>query len=625
MGFSGFRSPSGDPRRAVRVTGRGGYITLAASIVISCLCAGLIVWRVTGRRTNEQPPRTSIAPNKPTEIPVNGRSPSTISTIIDLPGDPVLVRRDTVSSPKELRIAVPAKLGLDPPKSAAQVYFIDSALVSTNGGYMGKFPEAGQEADALALQLAQNSEQAASAATPEQIEAGSDDDGGADTPEDAQSQALTTANSNQLEVSSGGSLGLPQLKETILKPPIAEKISDLLIANGYSEESARMIENAAKDSSFHIQTLPPLSVGLVVGELDVTGEYPAKQLAVFENGEYVFTIAAKDDGDYDEAAEPIIPTGLFDNTGNATDVALHFTIADGIYSAGLRNGMPEAVIREAIQLLSRLVDLRSPVQADQNVRVIFERDFRDKAKSTGKIVYVGLHGGGIAVDCYSFEGTDEYFRCFDPNAGSESKGAESKGRVPTLSLGNSGAKSVGGILAPIRGAPVTSLFGMRFHPILHILRLHAGLDFGAPVGSQVRAAADGKVEFAGSAAGFGNHVKIQHAGFETSYSHLSVISEPIRPGVEVKQGDVIALSGNTGLSTGPHLHFEFYLDGEAVDPLPHLGAEIQSAAATLAVRPVNATAGAAGVSSGWSVTSGEIAAFPAIKALIDSELADLTK
>ncbi len=363
----------------------------------------------------------------------------------------------------------------------------------------------------------------------------------------------------------------------------------------------------------------------MVGALDVSGEYRAKQLTVFENGEYLLTIAAKDDGDYGEAAEPIVPPGLLDDAGKATDAALHFNLADGLYSAGLRNGVPEAVIREAIELISRLADLRSPVRADQSVRIIFDRDFRDKAKSTGKIVYIGLHGGGIAVDCYSFESSDDYFRCFDPNASGESKGAESKGRAPPLSLGNSGAKSVGGILAPIRGAPVTSLFGMRFHPILHILRLHAGLDFGAPVGSQVRAAADGKVEFAGPAAGFGNHVKIQHAGFETSYSHLSVISESIRPGVEVKQGDVIALSGNTGLSTGPHLHFEFYLNGAAVDPLPHMGAEIQLAAATLATRPVNGTAGAAGISSGWSVTSGETAAFPAIKALIDSELADLAK
>jgi hypothetical protein len=294
----------------------------------------------------------------------------------------------------------------------------------------------------------------------------------------------------------------------------------------------------------------------------------------------------------------------------------HFTIADGVYSAGIRSGMPEPVIRETIQLLSRLADLRSPVQADQTLRVLFEPDFRDKAKASGKVVYVGLHGNSIAVDCYSFEGSDGSFRCFDPKAGSETSGGESR----PSSLGNSGATSVGGILAPIKGAPITSLFGLRFHPILHILRLHAGIDFGAPVGSLVRAAADGKVEIAGPVSGFGNHVRVQHAGFETSYSHLSEIPEAIHPGVEVKQGDIIALSGNTGLSTGPHLHFEFYLNHDAVDPLPHLGSELQTAAASLK-GPVIATAAAS--ASTPSASAAEIAAFPAIKAYLDQEIASL--
>ena len=259
----------------------------------------------------------------------------------------------------------------------------------------------------------------------------------------------------------------------------------------------------------------------------------------------------------------------------------------------MRSGAPEAVVREAIQLVGRLADLKSPLQADEAVRVLYEGDFRDKAKSTGKVVYVGLRGGPLMVDCYAFEGSDGYFRCFDPKTVSESKGSEAKAGGASASLGNSGATSVGGILAPIKGAPVTSLFGMRFHPILHILRLHAGIDFGAPVGSQVRAAADGTVEFAGPASGFGNHVRIMHAGFETSYSHLSEIPEFIKPGVKVKEGDIIALSGNTGLSTGPHLHFQFYLNGVAVDPLPHLGTEIQSAAATLGGSGRSSSVGAA--------------------------------
>ncbi len=590
---------------------RGGVAGLAAAVLIACLCAGLIAWRLTA--TKLRPP----GPVPTAQIPVveGAERGIRLSTIIDLPGDPVLVRRGAVLAPKDALVSAPAKLGQEAPKTPAKAFFINTTLVSTTGGYMGKFQEAGQEAEALAAQVAMNSAQIAAAQN--EPDYGSDDDGGADTPADAQSQFLTSANSNAFEINQGGSRGEPQLRETILKPLVADTISNLLIANGYDAESARMIESAAKDLPAHIQTLPPQSTALAVGALDLSGAYRIKQIAIFENGEYVITIAAKDDGGYEQAAEPIIPADLLDDSIRAQTPAARFTIADGLYSAGVRSGMPEPVIRELIQLISRLADLRAPLQSDQTLRILFEPEFRDKARASGKVVYIGVHGSSIAVDCYSFEGSDGAFRCFDPKAGSESGGAESRGPP---SLGNSGATSVGGILAPIKGAPITSLFGLRFHPILHILRLHAGIDFGAPVGSPVRAAADGRIEIAGPVPGFGNHVRIQHAGFETSYSHLSEIPAAIHPGVEVKQGDIIALSGNTGLSTGPHLHFEFYLNRVAVDPLPHLGSEIQTAAAALK-GPVIATAAAAAPAPG--VTAGEIAAFPAIKAYLDQEIATL--
>ena len=591
---------------------RGGVVGLAASILIACACAGLIAWRLAPPRPHAPAAPAPVAPS-----PVAGPEPRVrLSTIIDLPGDPVLVRRGAVLAPKDALISVPAKLGQQAPQTLAKAFFVNSTLASSTGGYMGKFQEAGQEAEALAAQLAMNSAQIAAAQT--EPDYGSDDDGGAETPADAQSQFLTTANSNELEINLGGSRGQPQLKETILKPLVADTISNLLIANGFDADSARMIEGAAKDSPAHIQTLPPQSVAVAVGALDLAGAYRIKQIAIFENGEYVITIAAKDDGGYEQAAEPIIPAPLLDDSLRNQSIGTHFSIADGVYSAGIRNGMPDPVIRETIQLISRLADLRLPLQADQTLRVLFEPDFRDKGKASGKVVYVSLHGNALAIDCYAFEGSDGAFRCFDPKAGSEG-GGESTPMPP--SLGNSGATSVGGILSPIKGAPITSLYGLRFHPILHILRLHAGIDFGAAVGSLVRAAADGKIEIAGPVSGFGNHVRIQHTGFETSYSHLSEIPEAIHPGVEVKQGDIIALSGNTGLSTGPHLHFEFYLNREAVDPLPHLGSEMQTAAASLK-GPILATA-AAGSMPGPSVTASEIAAFPAIKAYLDGEIATL--
>jgi murein DD-endopeptidase MepM/ murein hydrolase activator NlpD len=595
------------------VTRTKGYAALAISIIIAGLCAGLIVLRL--QTTRSRLPLPQVEAKRETEG--TPKPPTRPSTIIDLPGDPVLVRRGQVATPpKDVLIAVPAKLGQDAPKIVAKAHFLNSTLAPTTGGYMGKYQESGQQADVLAMQLAVNSQKPGDQ-TREQIEAGSDDDGGADTPADTESLILTSANSNQIEVNVAGSAGPPQLKETVLRTVVAQKLSALLIANGYAEESARMIELAAKGSSGRIDTLPAGSVALAVGALDLAGEYYVKQIAIFEDREYVVTVGAKDDGGYGEAAEPLIPPGLLEESVGPELAAIRFNVADGVYSAGLRSEAPEPVVREAIQLIRGLADLKSPLEADEAVRLLYESDFRDKAKSAGRVVYVGLRGGALTVDCYAFEGSDGYFRCFAPKAALP---APPSREGALASLGNS-TTSVGGILAPIKGAPLTSLFGMRFHPILHILRLHAGLDFGAPIGSPVRAAADGTIEFAGEARGFGNHVRIQHAGFETSYSHLSEIPESIKPGVKVKEGDIVALSGNTGLSSGPHLHFEYYLGGEAVDPMPHFGTEIQSAAAALAGQTFTAAVAPAFAAA----TPAELQSFQAVKAYLDAKLAELLK
>jgi murein DD-endopeptidase MepM/ murein hydrolase activator NlpD len=133
----------------------------------------------------------------------------------------------------------------------------------------------------------------------------------------------------------------------------------------------------------------------------------------------------------------------------------------------------------------------------------------------------------------------------------------------------------------------------------------------------VRAPADGKIEIAGPVSGFGNHVRIQHDGFETSSSHLSEIPADIKPGAVVKQGQIIALSGNTGLSTGPHLHFEFYLNGVAVNPMPHLGIEAGGSAIAAAAAQLDA-----GNPQPAGASEREIAAFPAFKAQIDAAMAD---
>ena len=118
---------------------------------------------------------------------------------------------------------------------------------------------------------------------------------------------------------------------------------------------------------------------------------------------------------------------------------------------------------------------------------------------------------------------------------------------------------------PVRGG-ISSTFGLRVHPILRFARMHKGVDFRAAWGSPIVAAADGQVVRAGWAGGYGQQVRIAHAGgLSTSYSHMSRITAPA--GSVVRQGQLIGYVGSTGLSTGPHLHYEVHRGGTAVNPM----------------------------------------------------------
>jgi murein DD-endopeptidase MepM/ murein hydrolase activator NlpD len=140
---------------------------------------------------------------------------------------------------------------------------------------------------------------------------------------------------------------------------------------------------------------------------------------------------------------------------------------------------------------------------------------------------------------------------------------------------------------PIDGARITSNFGPRMHPILGYTRMHQGVDFGAPVGAPVFAAGDGVIEEARWAGGYGRWLKIRHAqGLETAYAHLSAWATGIRPGARVRQGQVVGYVGETGLATGPHLHYEVIEAGRPIDPraVALAKAEAPTAAAKAAFR-----------------------------------------
>lgn len=161
-----------------------------------------------------------------------------------------------------------------------------------------------------------------------------------------------------------------------------------------------------------------------------------------------------------------------------------------------------------------------------------------------------------------------------------------------------------GFVKPLDGV-VTSVFGPRFHPILHVWKMHTGLDLSAACGVPVQAVKDGTVSFAGYAGGYGNRVVVDHgAGLSTAYGHLTAYAATA--GLAVKQGQIIGYVGSTGLSTGCHLHFEVLVEGAFVDPAPFLdlapapSVTIPPALAATSATPTTGVTTSASTSSGTS-------------------------
>jgi murein DD-endopeptidase MepM/ murein hydrolase activator NlpD len=121
---------------------------------------------------------------------------------------------------------------------------------------------------------------------------------------------------------------------------------------------------------------------------------------------------------------------------------------------------------------------------------------------------------------------------------------------------------------PVDGARISSGFGSRFHPILGYTRMHKGVDFAVPTGTPVMAAGAGTILFMGWSNGYGNFVKIDHgSGYATGYGHLSRFAPGMKRGARVRQGQIFAYSGMTGMATGPHLHYDTFVQGTQVNPL----------------------------------------------------------
>lgn len=218
-------------------------------------------------------------------------------------------------------------------------------------------------------------------------------------------------------------------------------------------------------------------------------------------------------------------------------------VGDSLYLSARAAGVPAGLVQSYLRALSEKVSF-GELDADAKFDLVVEHARAATGETeTGGLLYAGLYRGKKKTQLlqWTVEGRQGWF---------EASGV---------------GQSRGGMVRPVEFARISSRFGMRIHPLLRYSRFHRGTDYAASYGTPIRAVTDGFVAFAGRSGGYGNFVKLQHRdGVGTGYGHMSRIA--VSGGSRVARGQVIGYVGSTGMSTGPHLHFEVYRGGRAVSP-----------------------------------------------------------
>ncbi len=266
---------------------------------------------------------------------------------------------------------------------------------------------------------------------------------------------------------------------------------------------------------------------------------------------------AEDDGHFKRLVVERTAAGLSSRIETAPYTA-NARLASGVVQTSLfaatdDAGIPDHVATQIAEVFSTDIDFRKALRKGDRFNVVYETLEADgEPMRAGRVLSAEFVNAGKAHQAMWYQAP-----------GADSNGMAHKGGYYTLD-----GKSLrrGYLSSPLEFSRVTSGFSMRFHPILQKWRAHLGTDFAAPTGTPARTVGDGVVSFAGVQGGYGNVVTITHRnGHETLYAHLSKIN--VRVGQKVSQSDTIGLVGSTGWSTGPHLHFEFRVNGVHQDPM----------------------------------------------------------
>jgi murein DD-endopeptidase MepM/ murein hydrolase activator NlpD len=277
-------------------------------------------------------------------------------------------------------------------------------------------------------------------------------------------------------------------------------------------------------------------VTMTLARLSVySGETLETNIAIDDQGKYVLVTPPH------HAAKPANP-GDSDDADDTEGMRLY----DSLYETALKQEIPRPVIDELVRIFANDVDFGRAVSGGDSFEAFY--DDSEEGEGHNRLLYAAITARNETFRYYRFQTPDDGLIDY----------YDQDGRSTRKFL----------VRMPIVGGRFTSGFGLRFHPILGYSRPHTGVDWAAPIGTPIFAAGAGTIIKAAWDAGYGRRIEIQHAnGYITTYNHMSGFARGATEGAHVRQGQVIGYLGQTGLATGPHLHYEIMVNGHFVDPM----------------------------------------------------------
>ncbi len=329
----------------------------------------------------------------------------------------------------------------------------------------------------------------------------------------------------------------------------ADTLSKILVNAGAEAWQARAMIEAAHNTFPETALVPGQEVRItLIPSLTQADKKEPAQFSVFSDGhDHLVTVRRNPAGEFVASAQSLIAEEL-QKAGTENDG--QSSLYASVYHAGTMQSLGPDTIQQIMRVNAFDTDFRRRVRPGDTIELFFDmKDEQSTDGPPGEMLYTAINSGGSIYRYYRYRTPDGVIDYYDEE-------------------GNNSKKFL--MRKPVRGDDVrlTSGFGVRYHPLLNVRKMHTGVDWASSTGTPILASGNGVVEEAARKGYNGNYVRIRHAnGYHTAYSHMHHFASGVEPGVKVRQGQVIGYVGSTGLSSGPHLHFEVLVNSRFVDPM----------------------------------------------------------